>query len=146
MKTPQAYKTPWDINTILKGSAFLDDLGVRGVSLNENGAVFELAPMARHRNAAQIIHGGVIASLLDIACGFPAMVMGNDLDLVPSVTVSLSVNFMGAAKGRLIRAQGHVVGGGRSIVFCRGSVTDEDGTIVAIADGSFKRLSPRKPA
>ena len=146
MITPEAFKTPWDINTILKGSAFLDDLGVRGVSLDDSGAVFELAPTARHRNAAQIIHGGVIASLLDIACGFPAMVMGNDVDLVPSVTVSLSVNFMGAAKGNLIQSRGRVVGGGRGIAFCRGEVIDEDGTIVAIADGSFKRLLPRKPA
>lgn len=145
MTIPPEYKHPWDIDRVFQGSPFLQDLGVRGVSLDSNGAEFELQPAARHRNAAQVVHGGVIASLLDIACGFPVMVLGNDVDLVPSVTLSLSVNYVGGARGKVIRAKGRVVGGGRSVVFCRGEVIDQDGTTVAIADGSFKRLLPRKP-
>lgn len=146
MNLPASYIAPWDLNVILSESPYLSDLGVRGIYLGEKGAEFELTPEKRHLNAEQGLNGGVIASLLDAVCGLPVRVIKDDEDLVRCVTLSLSVNFMGATKGKLVRAKGRVVGGGRSVAFCRGEVLDEDGTIVAIADGSFKRLLPRPKA
>lgn len=146
MTLPKSHLAPWDVNVVLADSPFLTDLGVRGIYLGEKGAEFELTPEARHLNAQGGLNGGVIAALLDAVCGIPVKVMTDDEDLVPCVTLSLSVNFMGSTKGKTVRAKGRVVGGGKGVAFCRGEIIDEDGTVVAIADGSFKRFLPRPKA
>lgn len=145
MTIPNSYKAPWSLDVLLAESPFLADLGLEFLSLSEEGAVFELALAERHLNAERRLHGGVIASLLDAACGLPARVMRNDLDLVRAVTLTLSVDYIAPPRGPRVRAVGRIKGGGRSIVFSRGEVLDSDGCLVATASASFKRLLPARP-
>lgn len=145
MSIPASYRAPWPLDRVLADSAFLEDLGLRFLHLGEDGARFELEQSPRHLNAEGRMHGGVIASLLDAACGLPARVVGNDLDLVRAVTLTLSIEYLNAPRGPFVRAEGRLVGGGRKIVFSRGEVLDADGSIVALASGSFKRLLPAEP-
>jgi len=145
MSIPLSYRAPWDLDQVLADSPFLADLGIRFLHLAEDGVCFELEQSTRHLNAEGRMHGGVIASLLDAACGLPVRVVGNDCDLVRAVTLTLSVDYLRAPRGPIVRAEGRIVGGGRKIVFSRGEVLDADGTVVALASGSFKRLLPAQP-
>lgn len=141
MTVPASYRAPWDLDALLNESAFLADLGLRFVSLDETGAAFELSLSKRHLNAENRLHGGVIASMLDAACGLPVRVIADDADLVRAVTLTLSVNYIAAPKGPLVRASGRITGGGRRVLFAEGELRDHDGSLVATGTGSFKRLS-----
>jgi uncharacterized protein (TIGR00369 family) len=71
------------------------------------------------------VHGGVIASLLDAACGYAAS------SLMPAevgvLTVEFKVNFLAAARGEGIRAVGRVRRAGRTVTFAEGEAIALDG-------------------
>ncbi len=145
MSIPASYRAPWDLGAILGESPFLAELGIRFTYLGRDGARFELMLERRHLNAEGRMHGGMIASLLDAACGLPVRVLGDGQDLVRAVTLSLNIDYLAAPRGPLVRARGRITGGGRRIVFSQGEVLDQDGTPVAQASGCFKRLFPASP-
>jgi len=53
------------------------------------------------------------------------------------VTVNLTVNFLRSGSG-LLRAEGRVLRGGRSLVFCEGEVRDASGEVLAKGIGTFR--------
>lgn len=69
-----------------------------------------------------LFHGGVVASLVDVACGYAALsVMPDDREVL---TVEFKVQFLKPARtGRLV-AVGHVVQAGRTLTVCEGTVFD----------------------
>ncbi len=99
-----------------------------------------------HLNRNGMLHGGIIAMLLDSACGFSAsMALGGDA-LTPVVTVSLTTQFVaGAPAGAEVTALGTVSGGGRKISHVTGELRDGDGRLLATAQGVFKRRPPDGP-
>lgn len=145
MRIPTSYHAPWKMDDILSESPFLTDLGLRLLHLGEDGVHLEMEQTHRHMNAEGRVHGGVLASLLDVACGFPVRVITNHQDLVRTVTLTLSIDYLSSPRGPLIKARGRIVGGGKKIVFSRGEVLDAEGNVIAIGSGSFKRLSTLKP-
>ena len=144
MTLPTSYRAPWDLNAIVAGNPFLSDLGLEFLELGTEGAVFELEAKPRHMNAEGSIQGGVIASMLDAACGLPVRVVAEGRELVEAVTLTLSIDYVGAASTDRVRATGRVTGGGATILFSRAEMTDAKGALVATASASFKRL--RRPA
>lgn len=97
---------------------------------------------ARHSNRNGMLHGGIIAMLLDAACGFTAsMRLGGGEALTPLVTVSLATSFVSAAAiGTRVTATGYPSGGGRKIALVRGELVDQAGSLVATAQGVFKAV------
>lgn len=78
------------------------------------------------------LHGGVIAAVVDTACGYSA------LSLMPPestvLTVEYKVNFMAPATGSRIIARGKVLRPGRNLTVCFGeALVDADGTEKAVA-------------
>lgn len=102
---------------------------------------------AQHTNRVGMLHGGLIAMLLDAACGFTAsMMLGDGSDRTPLVTVSLTVNYVGGAKvGQTVTAVGKPGGGGRKIAHVTGEIHDEGGRLVATATGVFRKISQGVP-
>jgi uncharacterized protein (TIGR00369 family) len=67
-------------------------------------------------------HGGVMASLVDVACGYAALsVMPDDREVL---TVEFKINFMKAANTDRLIAVGQVLQAGRTLTVCEGSVFD----------------------
>ena len=78
-------------------------------------------------------HGGVAASLVDVACGYAALSMmpaGREV-----LTVEFKINFMKPAKTDRLIAVGRVVQSGRTLTVCEGSAMDATRTRV------FARMS-----
>lgn len=97
----------------------------------------------RHTNRHGTLHGGLSAMMLDSACGFAASRhLSHDASALV-VTLSFTTNFLAASKGTLLVATGRRTGGGQSVVYCEGRLSDEHGTLVATATGVFKRVSTR---
>ncbi|MDF2764696.1 MAG: protein involved in aromatic compounds catabolism [Rhodospirillales bacterium] len=100
---------------------------------------------SQHENRGGIAHGGVLATLIDTACGF-AGCWAPPGQTRAAVTLSLTTQFLAPAKsGRLI-ATGRRVGGGRSIFFATAEVRDAEGTLLARGEGVFRyRESANRP-
>ena len=95
-----------------------------------------------HSNRNGMLHGGIIAMLLDAACGFTAsMRLGNGVALTPLVTVSLTTSFVGAAHiGSRVTAIGYASDGGRKICHVQGRLIDDCDRLIATAQGVFKAI------
>ena len=69
-----------------------------------------------------LFHGGVVASLVDVACGYAALsVLPADREVL---TVEFKVHFLKPAKTDRLIAVGQVVQAGRTLTVCEGSVFD----------------------
>jgi uncharacterized protein (TIGR00369 family) len=69
-----------------------------------------------------LFHGGVVASLVDVACGYAALsVMPADREVL---TVEFKINFLKPAQTERVIAVGQVVQAGRTLTVCEGSVFD----------------------
>ena len=75
-----------------------------------------------------LFHGGVVASLADVACGYAALsVMPADREVL---TVEFKVHFLKPARTDRLVAVGQVVQAGRTLTVCEGSVFDATRTRV----------------
>jgi uncharacterized protein (TIGR00369 family) len=75
-----------------------------------------------------LLHGGVMASLVDVACGYAALsVMPADREVL---TVEFNVHFLKPANTDQLIAVGQVVQAGRTLTVCEGSVFDATRTKV----------------
>ena len=75
-----------------------------------------------------LFHGGVVASLIDVACGYAALsVMPDDREVL---TVEFKIHFLKPARTDRLIAVGQVVQAGRMLTVCEGSVLDATRTRV----------------
>ena len=121
---------------------FLDSLGIRLVRWEHSLAEFSLTLEERHLNRQQILQGGVIATLLDAACGYAGLFGSDGRAPLHASTLSLSLNFVAALRDGSLRAVGRRSGGGRNIFFSEGQLYADDGKLVATAQGVFKYRPP----
>lgn len=75
-----------------------------------------------------LFHGGVVASLVDVACGYATLsVMPADREVL---TVEFKIHFLKPARTERLIAVGQVVQTGRTLTVCEGSVFDATRTRV----------------
>ena len=134
--TEQAPKSFLDNPTLYEGT-YLQFLGFRLLSWKDGFVRLEMPVRDDHRNSVKYLHGGVIASLLDIAgavCGS----FGGSGEYV-SVTVNLNCNFMAPHRGRTVIAEGELIRRTNSLFFAQARLLDPDNrTLCATASGTYK--------
>ena len=114
---------------------FLELIGARAEHWEKGRAVVSIDVRPELTNSWKFAHGGVVLTLLDVAMGAAART--TDAKGHGIVTVNITVNFLRSCSG-LLRAEGRVLRGGRSLVFCEGDVKDASGEAVAIGIGTFR--------
>ncbi|SEP84624.1 PaaI family thioesterase [Thalassovita taeanensis] len=112
---------------------------VKGWSTDYARVEQPLHPFLMNRNG--IPHGGIYATLLDTAMGFAGCYTGDRDNPRTCLTLTLNVNYLAQAKGKLLITEAFRTGGGRKIYFAEGLVTDELGTKIASATGAFRYRS-----
>lgn len=117
-------------------------MALRGERIGNNMAQVRMAFQPDQANSRGDVHGGSIATLLD--CTLAAAVRSHDPAAYGVATIDLTLHFVATASGDVI-ATAHCERRGRSISFARGEVRAEDGSLVALATGSFKLIA-RAPA
>ncbi len=96
-----------------------------------------------HLNSQGIVHGGIIAMLLDVACGNTASAWF-DRDEHPVVlTLSLNTSYVSAVSQGRVTAVARPSGGGRKLAYVNGELHADDGTLIATAAGVFKRKTTK---
>lgn len=113
---------------------FMHDIGARLTEWGPEHAVIEIDVADIHRNGINVVHGGVLASLIDTAgahAGIYCDVAGN---IRQAMTISLNVNLVGnIADGRLIAAA-RVRKAGKTIFVSSCDVHDGDGNLLATGE------------
>ncbi len=90
---------------------------------------------------AGVVHGGVIAALIDTVV-VPAL--ASPYDTFPGLlTIDLQVQYLGAVRGEDMIAEGWIVKRGRSIVFCRAEVLSASGELVATGTLTYRVRPPQ---
>ncbi len=90
----------------------------------------------KHLNINHVVHGGVYATVLDTAMG-GAVVTTLHPDEV-TATTSLYVEFIRSARlGQVLTCLGTVTRRGHHVAFCDGQITDEKGTLMGSARGTW---------
>jgi len=89
------------------------------------------------------MHGGIMAILLDVACGYAASLSFDAGIIAPVLTVSLNLQYIAPVHNGRVIAIGKVSGGGRKLCYVNGELRDETGMLIASAAGVFKRISKR---
>ena len=112
-----------------------DLVGIRVTRMEGGSATVVLDKTDELFNAFGGIHGGAIASLIDVASAMS--IRSAAPEIRGSATISLSISFVDASSGHLT-AIGKVTRLGGTVASTTAEVTDETGKLVAQAVGSFR--------
>ena len=122
----------------LRNNPFQHFVGIEVIQLGGGKSVLQLELKDHHFNLYGIPHGGVHATLLDIAMGTAASFPDNSGREVDSVTLNLSVDYIAPPASKNLIARGKVTKKGKSIAYCTAEIFDEDKTLVASGRSIFK--------
>lgn len=117
---------------------FLGLLGVRQSEWREGYCEFQLRLRPELLNRQGFVQGGVLATLLDVACGYAGLFSPPPREPLYGHTVSLTLSFLNKSAGGLVTAKGFLEQRGRSLFFSRGEAWLDGRCLVATAQGSFK--------
>ena len=123
---------------------FLDHLGVQTVSFGQGRCELSVEVHPHMCNSMQVAHGGVVMTVLDAALAIAGRAAHTDDYDAPvnTITVEMKTSFIRPGAGRLsVRAE--CVHKATSLMFCEGEARDEQGRLVARANGTFKLWVPR---
>jgi uncharacterized protein (TIGR00369 family) len=95
-----------------------------------------------------ILHGGVISSVLDMAGGMVAMAQSIHIHQDQSIerlieivghsgTVDLNINYLRPGRGPRFIAKAYLVRAGKHITFTRMELFNDDETLIATASGTY---------
>ena len=121
---------------------FYGHLGLQLKALASGRCVIELPYATHFGNSRGEVHGGIVASVLDIAL---SQAVRSTLEEPTNVaTISMTVSYLAPAVG-VLTCTGAVVRSGRTIAFAEGTVVDEKGAEVCRASATYRVLKPLKP-
>jgi uncharacterized protein (TIGR00369 family) len=120
---------------------FNKEQGFRFVAWAPDRAVLALEIEPRHLNRSGVLHGGVLAALLDAAGGFCGVYPVGEGRVRRCVTVSMTTNYLGQTKGGTVTCTARLAGGGRTIFTATAEARGADGTLLAIAQGTYRYIA-----
>ena len=111
------------INESFSRQNFMEKLGARLISVEEGEVKIECDFQEDLTQQHGYLHAGVLASIVDSACGYAALTtMPDDADVL---SVEFKINLLRPAKANKIIAIGTVFKAGKTLTICDGIVTDE---------------------
>jgi uncharacterized protein (TIGR00369 family) len=136
--TPKSFL---DNPTLYEGT-YLEFLGFKLTEWKEGFARLDMPVRPEHRNTVGYLHGGVIASLLDVA----GAVSGSyrESEKFVSVTINLNCNFMSPHRADTVIVEAEVIRVTKSMFFAQAKLFDpEYKRLCATATATYKRQERR---
>ena len=110
---------------------YIEGLGIVIERWEEDGVTLRLPFAAHLTNDGTVYHGGAVASLMDTT-GAAAVWAGHDFDKgARAATISMTVNYTGAARQADLLAHAVCVKRGKDLAFSEIRVTDADDRRIA---------------
>ena len=119
------------VRDFVPASPLVRHLGIELVELAPDRAVLRLPFRPELATMGDIVHGGAIAALLDTASMAAAWSDDAEPGTAAGATVSMSVDYVAAARGTDLVATAVAVRRGRSLCFCEVGVEDAGGRVIA---------------
>lgn len=113
-------------------------IGFKLVSIGSGQAVIEFEADDRHANPMGTLHGGVLCDISDAAMGMAfasTLIEGESF-----TTLELKINFLKPVWKAKLRAEGSVVGGGKTVGLVMCDIFDEKERLVARASSTCMTL------
>ena len=124
-------------NPTLYEGTYLEFLDFKLTAWRDGFARMEMPVRADHRNTVGYLHGGVIASLLDIA-GAVSGSFGISERFV-SVTINLNCNYIAPHRAQTVIAEGELIRTTKSLFFAQAKLLDpKHNRLCATATGTYK--------
>jgi uncharacterized protein (TIGR00369 family) len=123
---------------------FMATLGAALVLVEPGEVLIALPFNTKLTQQHDFLHAGVVASVLDSACGYAALTLMEPGAGVMSA--EFKVNLMAPAAGNRFVAVGRVVRAGRTLTVCQGelrAVQDEGEVVVAVMQGTMMAVRDR---
>jgi uncharacterized protein (TIGR00369 family) len=121
-------------------------LGLRVASFDPRAPAvrFDMRPELIGNPARQILHGGVISAVLDVAAGFAIHVAllerqeaGGKIEFPKMGTVDLRVDYLRPGRGRHFVASARVVRLGNRIAVAHMEMVNDAGDLIATGSGAY---------
>ena len=131
------------IQAALEKVPFAQLLGLELAEIERGTATFHLAVRDELKQNKGLLHGGVIASLIDTAAAFAAVTL-----LEPgqsTTTIDLTIHYLRPLTEGLATAHARVLRAGRRVLVISVEVLDEREAIAATALTSYLRLTGDLP-
>jgi uncharacterized protein (TIGR00369 family) len=133
-----------DLRMRMRASGFHRLIGVQLDDAHPGEVDVSLQIEPRHLNLQGLLHGGLIATLADIAMGLAVRTK-----LEPGtrhVTVALDMQYLSAARNGRVSAKGRVVRAGQQIAQADADVLDAQGKLLARARSTVAIMTDRAPS
>ena len=133
------------INQLNQAGGFNYLNGIKILDWQEGLASLQVDLTHDHLNPLGLVHGGLCASMLDVALAMSGSYQPAPEGLYPGLTLSLTTQYIAPLQleDGFALAKAQRTGGGKSVFFAEGEVLAPDGRLIASASGVFKpgRLS-----
>jgi uncharacterized protein (TIGR00369 family) len=116
-------------------------LGYRLAEWRDDFARLELVLEPKHLNRSGVVHGGVLATMLDVTLGYAGVFSEEKGRVRRAVTLSMTTSFLGQAKTGVLSCLARRRGGGKTIFMATGEVLDEGGNLIALGEGTFRYIA-----
>lgn len=104
----------------LERQEFMKHIGCRLTIIEAGYVEAEIKIEQLHEQQIGLVHGGVTATIADVAAGFAGFTLCAPDE--HTVTAEIKISYFTPAKGGVLRAIGRVVKPGRSLHFCEADV------------------------
>jgi uncharacterized protein (TIGR00369 family) len=104
---------------------FMSMIGARLTSVARGSCRIELPYSERLAQQHGYLHAGVVAAVLDTACGYAALSLMDEMSDV--LTVEYKINLLSPATGEQFVARGRARRAGKTLTVCQGAMTTLDG-------------------
>ncbi|MBL8706365.1 MAG: PaaI family thioesterase [Rhodospirillales bacterium] len=94
-----------------------------------------------HLNRSGVVHGGIMMTLIDVACSVAGQYVPPGQPPLLSASISITTSFVGNVDKGVLIATGRKTGGGKRIFFAKGEVRDGKGNLLAQGEGVFRYRS-----
>lgn len=111
-------------------------LGIEIVSIGAGDITFRCSPDGSTYNPLGTVHGGLVCTLLDSACGWAAHTLMPKGSSCPSIEIKVSY-LRPVRSGETLTAHGWVIKSGARVIFTAAEAKNQDGKVVAAANSSL---------
>lgn len=107
-------------------------LGLQVVEIAAGKVILSMKVAPEHSNFYGSVHGGTLASIADVAMGFPCVTVGKRI-----VTIDMNISYIkGVPTGSTLTAVGRIVSNGNSIIRSVGEIYNGE-ELLATSQASY---------
>ena len=122
-------------------SPFYKTISMALLEVNKDGSLLKIKSDIKHHNFRGIMHGGVIAALMDSSCGASIAPYLKEGEI--TATISLHIDYIAATIDGDLFGRGRMIHRGRQLARAEAVITNENEKLIAKGYASFMITSSR---